>query len=95
MAHIVELPAEANPLTLHNVLNALLLAASSTTQQVQTGSKQLVNWEKKELYHSLLQDVFLDYSVPVEIRYLAIIQLKNGIDKYWRKTATRRMKRNG
>lgn len=26
--------------------------------------------------------------MPSEIRYLAIIQLKNGIDKYWRKTAT-------
>jgi hypothetical protein len=26
--------------------------------------------------------------LPSEIRYLAIIQLKNGIDKYWRKTAT-------
>jgi hypothetical protein len=33
------------------------------------------------------QDVFLDHSVPNEVRYLAIIQLKNGIDKYWRKTA--------
>lgn len=36
-----------------------------------------------------VQDVFLDYSVPLEVRYLAIIQLKNGIDKYWRKTATK------
>jgi hypothetical protein len=32
--------------------------------------------------------VYLDKSLPSEIRYLAIIQLKNGIDKYWRKTAT-------
>ncbi|KAL1596656.1 hypothetical protein SLS60_009304 [Paraconiothyrium brasiliense] len=31
--------------------------------------------------------VFLDKSLPYEVRYLAIIQLKNGIDKYWRKTA--------
>lgn len=34
-----------------------------------------------------MQEVFLDHSVPNEVRYLAIIQLKNGIDKYWRKTA--------
>lgn len=34
-----------------------------------------------------VQDVFVDYSLPLEVRYLAIIQLKNGIDKYWRKTA--------
>lgn len=27
--------------------------------------------------------------MPVEVRSLSIIQLKNGIDKYWRKTATK------
>ena len=36
-----------------------------------------------------LQDLFIDQSLPLDIRYLAVIQLKNGIDKYWRKTATR------
>jgi hypothetical protein len=108
---VVELPGEANPLSLPNVLNALVLAASSTQQQVQTGTKQLQHWEKQEKYYcylqvgyylltrrtatacldtdSLVQDVFLDHSVPPEVRYLAIIQLKNGIDKYWRKTATK------
>lgn len=35
-----------------------------------------------------VQAVYLDKSLPSEVRYLAIIQLKNGIDKYWRKTAT-------
>ncbi|KAH0556736.1 hypothetical protein GP486_005475 [Trichoglossum hirsutum] len=32
-------------------------------------------------------DVFVDRALPLEIRYLAIIQLKNGIDKYWRRHA--------
>jgi hypothetical protein len=36
----------------------------------------------------LPQAAYLDKSLPSEIRYLAIIQLKNGIDKYWRKTST-------
>ena len=35
------------------------------------------------------QSMYLDKSLPLEVRYLAIIQLKNGIDKYWRKTATK------
>lgn len=30
------------------------------------------------------QDVFLDRAIPTNVRFLAIIQLKNGIDKYWR-----------
>ncbi|THC92545.1 hypothetical protein EYZ11_007998 [Aspergillus tanneri] len=93
MAQVVELPGESSPLTLQNVLSALVLAASSTQQQVQTGTKQLQNWETQEKYYSFLQDVFLDYSVPAEVRYLSIIQLKNGIDKYWRKSAINGIKK--
>ena len=36
-----------------------------------------------------VKDIFVDYSLPIEVRYLSIIQLKNGIDKYWRKTAAK------
>lgn len=35
------------------------------------------------------QDVFLDRSLPVEIRWLSVITLKQGVDKYWRKTANK------
>lgn len=31
--------------------------------------------------------IFTDYSLPIEVRHLSIIQLKNGIDKYWRRGA--------
>ncbi|PGH17942.1 hypothetical protein AJ79_00841 [Helicocarpus griseus UAMH5409] len=92
MASMVELPGEANPLTRQNIFNALLSAAGTTQQQVQTGGQQLQNWEKQANYFSLLQDIFVDYSLPNEVRYLAIIQLKNGVDKYWRKTATNAIK---
>ncbi|KAJ5444209.1 uncharacterized protein N7458_008081 [Penicillium daleae] len=88
MGPTIELPGEAHPLTHRNVVDALVLAASSTQQQVQTGTKQLENWERHALYHAMLQDVFLDRSLPTEVRYLAIIRLKHGIDRYWRKTAT-------
>lgn len=55
MAPMIELPGEANPLTLQNVYNTLVSAASSTQQQVQTGTQQLQNWEKEANYYSLLQ----------------------------------------
>ncbi|KAL4779600.1 armadillo-type protein [Aspergillus varians] len=93
MAHVIEVSGESNPLTPQNVLNSLIQAASSTQQQVQTGTKQLQNWEKQEKYYTFLQDVFIDHSVPLEARYLAIIQMKNGIDKYWRKTAPNAIKK--
>ncbi|KAL4929488.1 putative importin 11 [Aspergillus undulatus] len=93
MAQVLELAGESNPLTPQNVLNSVIQAASSTQQQVQTGTKQLQHWEKQEKYYTFLQDVFLDQSVPLEARYLAIIQTKNGIDKYWRKTAPNAIKK--
>lgn len=58
MAHVVELPGESNPLTPQNVLNALVLAASSTQQQVHTGTQQLQNWEKQENYYTSLQVIW-------------------------------------
>lgn len=55
MAPVIELPGEANPLTHHHVVDALVLAASSTQQQVQTGTKQLEHWERQPSYHAMLQ----------------------------------------
>lgn len=85
----VEVPGEANPLTEDILFHVLRSASSSDQTQVQSGAKQLQHWEKAQGYYPLLQSVFLDQSLPLEVRYLAIIQLKNGIDKYWRKTATK------
>lgn len=59
MTQAVELPGEANPMNLQNVLNAVIMAASSTQQQVQTGAQQLQNWEKHEKYYTYLQVLLL------------------------------------
>ncbi|KAJ5278946.1 hypothetical protein N7478_004318 [Penicillium angulare] len=88
MSHAIEVPGEASPLSYQNVVNTLVMAASSSQQQLKMGTAQLQAWQKQPSYHSLLQDAFCDHSLPTEVRYLAIIQLKNGIDKFWRKTAT-------
>ncbi|KAI9705013.1 MAG: hypothetical protein M1836_006793 [Candelina mexicana] len=88
----IELVPEANPLSTQNLFNTLQAASSPNQQQVQTGSQQLQNWETQKGYYSLLQHLqtlFIDKSLPVETRYLAIILLKNGIDKYWRKFASK------
>lgn len=85
----VEVPGEANPLTEGILLHVLKSAASTDPQQVQSGTKQLQQWERESGYYKHLQSVFINRSLPVEVRYLAVIQLKNGIDKYWRKTATK------
>ncbi|KAI5204179.1 ARM repeat-containing protein [Aureobasidium subglaciale] len=83
----IEVPGEASPLTEHTLLQVLSSAASTDPQQVQTGANQLATWERTAGFYKHLQSVFINTSLPFEVRYLAIIQLKNGIEKYWRKTA--------
>ncbi|TKA25417.1 hypothetical protein B0A50_06284 [Salinomyces thailandicus] len=83
----IETPAETNPLSEPSLLHTLRSASSSDSHQIQTGTKQLQQWERTPGYYRHLQSAYLDSRLPLEIRYLAIIQLKNGIDKYWRKTA--------
>lgn len=87
MNFTIEVPAEANPLTDQNLFHVLQSASSNNQQQIKTGAQQLQNWEKSPGFYVFLQSLLLQKSLPFEVRYLSIIQLKNGIDKYWRKTA--------
>jgi hypothetical protein len=51
----VEVPGEANPLTEGILFNVLRSASSSDQTQVQTGTKQLQQWEKAQGFYPLLQ----------------------------------------
>lgn len=94
MNGVIELPGEANPLNEQNLFRVLTNAASTDQQQVKTGAQQLQNWEKQPGFYKSLQSIFLETSLPVEVRYLSAIQLKNGIDKYWRKTSSSAIKKD-
>lgn len=51
----IEVAGEASPLNYQNVINTLVMAASSNQQQLKVGTQQLQNWQKQSSYHSLLQ----------------------------------------
>lgn len=51
----IEVPGEANPLALPNVIHALTTAGSSLPQQRQSGTAQLQEWGRQPGFHSLLQ----------------------------------------
>lgn len=87
MNGFAELSGEANPLTPALVYSALQNAGSNQQLLIQSGTRQLQQWETQRGFYSLLQAVYLDKTLPTEVRYLAVIQLKNGIDKYFRKTS--------
>ncbi|KAM7206716.1 Armadillo-type fold [Rhypophila sp. PSN 637] len=88
MSFAIEVPGEAAPLSPFELVKTLEAASSATDHaQRQSASQQLKAWETQTDYFSSLQSAFLDKSFPYPIRFLAIILLKNGIDKYWRHTA--------
>ncbi|KAL9115734.1 MAG: hypothetical protein Q9227_000102 [Pyrenula ochraceoflavens] len=87
----IEAEGAATPLNSQGVLNALEAASGrqGTTHSVlSSGEQQLKNWEKTPGFYTQLQDIFLNASLPLEIRLLCLTQIKNGIDNHWRKTAT-------
>ncbi|KAI9806383.1 MAG: hypothetical protein M1826_004663 [Phylliscum demangeonii] len=88
MDGLVNHPQEMSPLAPGTLLSTLQSATSSSQLLVQAATHQLQTWETERGYHALLQGIFNDRTLALDVRYLAIIQLKNGIDKYWRKTAT-------
>ena len=94
MNFAIEVPGEANPLTDQTLFHVLKSATSNDQQQIKSGAQQLQNWEKSPGFYSSLQSLLLNKSLPFEVRYLSVIQLKNGIDKYWRKTATNAIKKD-
>ena len=55
MNFTVEVPGEANPLSIQNLYHVLESASSADNQQVKTGAQQLANWEKQDGFYSSLQ----------------------------------------
>ncbi|VEU21115.1 DEKNAAC102062 [Brettanomyces naardenensis] len=54
--------------------------------QQESAEAQLKQWEVSKGYHYLLQQVYNDMSQTLQVRWLAVICMKNGVDKYWRPT---------
>ena len=55
MSFAVEVPGEANPLTLEDLCRALQSATSNDTTQRQAAGQQLSAWEQAPGYYSSLQ----------------------------------------
>ncbi|KAF9204782.1 hypothetical protein BGZ49_004879 [Haplosporangium sp. Z 27] len=69
------------------LLSVLAEAASQEQARMNNSVTQLQQWQTSPQFHATLQDIFYDKTVDTNIRWQAIIYLKNGIDKFWRKTA--------
>lgn len=70
-------------LTLESLL-ATLQATQSTSADRKLAENTLKAWENEPLFLLYLQTIYLDPSVPLTIRLLSVIQLKNGVVRQWR-----------
>lgn len=68
------------------LLTNLQHATSQDVALMKEAEKNLSLFEKESNFYPTLVEVFLNREVDPAARYMAILSLKNGIDKYWRKT---------
>lgn len=59
-------------------------ATSQDPQLVKQAEQKLAAWEKEPNFYSTILNFYLNTSFDDRVRYMAILTLKNGIDKHWR-----------
>ncbi|XP_038076376.1 importin-11-like [Patiria miniata] len=77
-----------DPAVVATVLDALTRAASQDTAILKPAEQQLKSWETQPGFYSVLLTIFSNHSLDVNVRWLAVVYFKNGLDRYWRKTAS-------
>lgn len=75
---------DLSELSLVQVLEQASNPQHAGSQVQKLAEQQLKSWEIQPGFHFLLQSIYLDLSCSLQIRWLAIIQFKNGVEKYWR-----------
>uniref|UniRef100_H2LH87 Importin-11 n=1 Tax=Oryzias latipes TaxID=8090 RepID=H2LH87_ORYLA len=69
------------------VLQALTQATSQDTAVLKPAEEQLRQWETQSGFYSVLLNIFNNHMLDVNVRWLAVLYFKNGIDRYWRRVA--------
>lgn len=67
------------------VLQALQLACSQDTVQLKQAETKLAEWEIEPGFYTMLLQVFSNQTVDVNVRWMAAVYFKNGVNKYWRR----------
>ena len=91
----IQAQGETSPLSHNFVLKTLQTAQGinhSNAGLIRAATEQLKNWERDSNYFIILKDIYTDQSIPEQVRLQSVIQLKNGIDRHWRKTSSEPIK---
>ena len=63
-------------------------ASSQDASVLKPAEAQLKEWESQPGFYSVLLAVVANHAIDLNVRWLATLCVKNGVDRYWRKTAT-------
>ncbi|KAM4709489.1 importin-11 [Discoglossus pictus] len=69
------------------VLQVLTQASSQDSSVLKPAEEQLKQWETQPGFYTVLLNIFTNHSLNINVRWLAVLYFKNGIDRYWRKVA--------
>ncbi|XP_047029105.1 importin-11 isoform X2 [Helicoverpa zea] len=69
------------------VLDTLNRATSQDPEVLKPAEKKLQEWELEPGFYSVLLNVLSNHSIDGNVRWLAVMCFKNGVDRYWRKNA--------
>ncbi|XP_069137987.1 importin-11-like [Argopecten irradians] len=75
--------SSAGPLVLETLANA----CNQNACVFKTAEKQLQDWETQPGFYSILSEIFCKHELDVNVRWLAVMYAKNGVERYWRKNA--------
>lgn len=69
------------------VYQALQWASSQNTDLIKQAEQKLAEWEVERGFFTTLVNTFLDQSLDGNVRWMAAVYFKNGVNKYWRKNS--------
>ncbi|PNI41078.1 IPO11 isoform 2 [Pan troglodytes] len=69
------------------VLQVLTQATSQDTAVLKPAEEQLKQWETQPGFYSVLLNIFTNHTLDINVRWLAVLYFKHGIDRYWRRVA--------
>ncbi|XP_015591574.1 importin-11 isoform X2 [Cephus cinctus] len=69
------------------VVDTLQRAGSQDPGILKPAEETLKQWETQRGFYTALFNVFSNHSLAINVRWMAILCFKNGVDKYWRKNA--------
>ncbi|XP_034939716.1 importin-11 [Chelonus insularis] len=69
------------------VIDVLQRASSQDPNVLKPAEQMLKEWETQRGFYTVLYNVFSNHSIEINVRWMAVLCFKNGVERYWRKNA--------